>query len=132
MKEILSSNCQKSFNIGPTIFQTNLYANNWILGNLTTNDLVQLYNNRALAYDNITNCPISAPFYDGKRCITCPSDNPIFNIQTMKCIQCSSSENYDNSQKRCLGNQFNTNIEAGNVFAPSGYKPIQGYSTCPS
>jgi hypothetical protein len=43
MNDILTANCQKSINIGPTIFQTNLYADNWILGNYTIDDIVTIY-----------------------------------------------------------------------------------------
>lgn len=44
--------------LSPTIFQTNIYATNWTLGNLTIDDLIEQYYQRSIRYDNITNCPV--------------------------------------------------------------------------
>ncbi len=37
---------------------------------------------------NVTNCHIDAPFFDGKNCIQCDKDSPIFNMETSKCVHC--------------------------------------------
>ena len=44
--------------LSPTIFQTNIYAKNWILGNLTIDNLIDQYYLRSKNYENVTNCPI--------------------------------------------------------------------------
>ena len=66
--------------LGPTIFQTNIYADGWILGNMTIDDLIDQYFERSMRYDNITNCPNEFPFFNGEKCIICPEDDPVFNI----------------------------------------------------
>lgn len=35
MEDILYAKCLKVLNLSPTIFQTNLYVDNWILGDQT-------------------------------------------------------------------------------------------------
>jgi len=37
-----------------------------VLGNYSSDDIVKLYNKRAEQYDNVTNCPLDRPFFDGK------------------------------------------------------------------
>ena len=101
MREIMTTDCRRSATLGPTIFQTNLYAENWVLGNYSSDDIVKLYNKRAEQYDNVTNCPTDKPFFDGKSCIQCPSNSPVFNIETSQCGNCPSGEQVDNTAKRC-------------------------------
>lgn len=74
--------------LGPTIFQTNIYADGWILGNMTIDDLIDQYFERSMRYDNITNCPNEFPFFNGKKCVICPEDHPVFNIEEKKCVNC--------------------------------------------
>lgn len=136
MQKSLTSDCLSTIIIGPTIFQTNLYAKNWILGKYTTDDLVELYNSRSLKYDNISNCPMEFPFFDGSKCITCPPGNPIFNIETSKCGQCEHNEHVDNIHKRCVNSGtkstlFNNNFEVGRVVAPEGFTGNPSLRTCP-
>lgn len=66
MEDILYSKCLKVLNLSPTIFQTNLYVDNWILGDQTADEVVDEYYQRSLRYHNVTNCPISRPFFEGK------------------------------------------------------------------
>lgn len=97
-----------------------------MLGNYTTDDLVGIYNARSAKFDNITNCPINAPFFDGQKCMICPPDNPVFNIQTSTCGQCPHNEHVDNTHKRCVhagaaSTIFNSNSQTGKIIAPKGY-----------
>lgn len=101
MREILITGCKKTSIIGPTIFQTNLYADNWILGNYTTEDIMKIYNKRTEQYDNVTNCPLERPFFDGKQCIQCPPGSPVFNMETQQCGNCPAGERVDDVAKRC-------------------------------
>lgn len=66
IESIIYTNCTMNVILSPTIFQTNIYATNWTLGNLTIDDLIEQYYQRSIRYDNITNCPIEYPFFDGK------------------------------------------------------------------
>lgn len=85
IEKTLTSSCQNSSILSPTIFQSNLYAKNWIYGNQTLDDVIQQYTQRSLEYPNVTNCPISHPYFDGKACIVCTAPKNVFNLLTQKC-----------------------------------------------
>lgn len=88
IEEVLDSKCRKAALLSPTIWQTNLNAPNWILGDQTLDDLVDDYYDRSVHYENVTNCHISEPYYNGKSCISCPADLPLFNMYTQQCTKC--------------------------------------------
>lgn len=71
IESIIYTNCSMNIVMSPTIWQTNIYAPNWILGNMTIDDLIEQYYQRSIRYDNVTNCHIDKPFFDGKQCIVC-------------------------------------------------------------
>ena len=81
IETIVHTKCEAGVKLGPTIFQTNIYAKGWILGNMTIDDLIEQYYQRSVRYSNITNCPDHDPFFNGIKCITCPADSPVFNIE---------------------------------------------------
>lgn len=85
---ILRSKCAQRAILSPTIWQTNLNAPNWILGDQTLDDVIEDYYQRAITYDNITNCNIRTPFFSNGHCINCPPKTPIFNLYTAQCISC--------------------------------------------
>jgi hypothetical protein len=41
IEKILYTKCDSSVILSPTIFQSNIYASNWILGNQTIDDLIE-------------------------------------------------------------------------------------------
>lgn len=51
-------------------YQTNMKASNWIYGGLTPSELRLRYFSRSASL-NVTNCPLSTPFFDGQKCINC-------------------------------------------------------------
>ena len=104
--------------LSPTIFQTNIYAPNWVLGNMTIDDLIEQYYQRSIRYDNITNCPIDFPFFDSKQCIQCPPAQPAFDISQKKCIACPVDYHIDNTQKKCVPDVHYTNWTSVSNFAP--------------
>lgn len=104
--------------LSPTIFQTNIYAPNWVLGNMTIDDLIEQYYQRSIRYDNITNCPIDFPFFDGKQCITCPQTAPAFDISQKKCVACPPDYRIDNDQKKCVPLLHYTNWTGLSNFSP--------------
>ena len=85
MESILYTQCKTQVILSPTIFQTNIYAKNWILGPQTIDDVIEEYYQRSITYNNVTNCPLLYPFFDGKKCIQCTTDNPVFNMYTRTC-----------------------------------------------
>lgn len=97
--------------LGPTMFQTNIYANGWILGNMTIDDLIEQYYQRSIRYDNVTNCPNDNPYFDGKTCLTCPEDNPVFNIEQKICVSCPEDTHLDDKLRQCVKNKHFTDWE---------------------
>ena len=58
-------------NLGKTVFQTNLAAKNWLLGDQIISNIIDQYTERLKNYENVSNCPIEKPFFDGYKCINC-------------------------------------------------------------
>ena len=88
MESIIYTECKIKAVLAPTVFQTNIYAKNWILGPQTINDLIDEYYQRSIKYDHVTNCPLDTPFYNGKKCIICPIESPVFDIFNRNCTAC--------------------------------------------
>lgn len=121
--------------LSPTIFQTNIYAGNWSLGNMTIDDLIEQYYQRSIRYDNITNCPIDFPFFDGKQCIQCNPPTPVFDISQKKCFACPPETHIDNAQKKCVPDKHYTNFSTVSNWAPESGPfptPDPDATPCPS
>lgn len=132
IESIIYTNCTMNVILSPTIFQTNIYATNWTLGNLTIDDLIEQYYQRSIRYDNITNCPIEYPFFDGKKCIQCPAATPIFDISQKNCYACPFDYHIDNSQKKCIANVHYTNWTGlPNYFPSTGPFPVPSDDATP-
>ena len=80
IKKVLQSNCTSEAVLAPTVYQSNIYAQNWVLGEQDINNLVQNYIERSKNYDSISNCDIETPFYNGEKCIECDGEIPVFNM----------------------------------------------------
>lgn len=119
IESILYTNCSMNVILSPTIWQTNIYAPNWVLGNMTIDDLIEQYYQRSIRYDNITNCHVETPFFDGKQCIICPTATPIFDISQKKCLACPAETKIDNSQKKCVPIKRYTNFDNLVNFYPA-------------
>ena len=104
--------------LSPTIWQTNIYSPNWVLGNMTIDDLIEQYYQRSIRYDNITNCDIQKPYFNGKECILCSGATPVFDISQKKCISCPNGTIINNDQKKCVPIQYYTNFTGLNNFSP--------------
>lgn len=81
--------------IGST-FQTNLKAKNWCYGSLTP-DAVRLWYFSRSALKNVTNCPLIMPFWNGKKCLNCPSGS-VFDLSKDKCLR---PERFNSETKEC-------------------------------
>lgn len=80
IQNVLNGNCTNTAILTSSVYQSNVYATNWILGNQTINDLVNIYIQRSRDYNSITNCPLETPFFNGYECINCVTPTPIFNM----------------------------------------------------
>lgn len=85
IEKAVYTKCASSIILSPTIFQSNIYATNWILGSQTIDDLIEEYYQRSVQYDNITNCPLEFPYFNGEQCIACSEPKAVFNMFTKKC-----------------------------------------------
>lgn len=126
LEELANYKCSdlnnKNLLIGPTPYQTNLNSQRaWIYGGLKKEDLVKAYTERITKYNNVTNCGLDTPFWDGLKCISCFPPTPVFNIATSKCEACPAGASYDSISHTCIA------CEIGNVFNPDTGKcePIE-------
>jgi hypothetical protein len=120
IQNVLTQNCTNTATLSPTAYQSNIYAPNWITGNQTINDIVNQYIARSQQYDNITNCPLTAPFYNGFQCISCTDPFPIFDMKALVCTNCPAGQILDTQSKVCvLGVPSQPN--ATNIYTPINY-----------
>lgn len=122
LKKVLVENCTNKAVISPTVYQSNIYAPNWVLGNLTINDLVSQYISNSQQYNNITNCPLETPFFNGYMCINCSYPYTLFNMETRQCYNCPTGTTYNTSSKYCVQSAAPT----PNVTHPSGANLLAG------
>lgn len=84
-KTILSQSTSGLVDIAQSEYQTNLKSKNWCYGKLTK-DQVKLLWFAFTVKNNIANCPIETPFFDGKRCINCEAPTAFFDLSLKRCI----------------------------------------------
>lgn len=51
--------------------------------------------------DEYPSCPQSHPYFNGKECISCPKQSPIFNMENKACIACQDGSYFDEKMHRC-------------------------------
>lgn len=81
-------------------------------------------------------CPPETAFFDGTKCLSCPSTNPYFNLATKQCISCS---NYDAHTHTCPSlnyNGMNVSLVEDRLILPSNttiqdVQSAQGNNVCP-
>ncbi len=136
IQKVLQENCTTTTILSPTVYQSNIYATNWITGNQTINDLVAVYVARSQQYDNITNCPLDRPFYSGNACINCTGSTPIFDMKSSVCTSCPTGTAFNSQEKVCKvvapSAPNATNVAAGTTYV--GPQPVSqpGDIVCPA
>lgn len=134
--KVIGSNCSTSAVLTPTIFQSNLYATNWILGRQSINNIVEQYYQRSRQYSNVTNCPLSNPFFDGKTCLKCEGSSPLFNLETSKCENCPWDTLLNQTMHTCQQIPHFTNYNLTENYGLDGAKelpkPDPNLTACPS
>lgn len=101
IQKAIYTKCETTVVFTPSIFQSNLMAENWILGKQTIDNIVEQYYLRGRLYHNVTNCALETPFFDGTKCISCKDPQPIFNIQTSSCEKCPFDTKLNQSLHVC-------------------------------
>ena len=71
---------------------------------------------------NVTNCPIATPFFDGKKCISCEGEYPIFNMETEKCDHCIYDTKLDSTKRSCEQIPHYTNYSIVDNYLLDGAK----------
>ena len=123
--------------IKPSVFQSNLFASNWVLGKQTITDLVNQYYERSQLYSTVSNCPLSTPFFNGTNCIQCAGILNLFNMQLKKCEKCPSGYKVHLTKHICelVPHYTNFNLTNGNYIL-GGAKALPpapaGVTSCPS
>jgi len=56
---------------------------------------------RSMKEQNVTNCPLATPFWDGIKCIDCVDPNNLFRIDTLTCTSCKSTEVFNLTTRSC-------------------------------
>lgn len=102
MQNILRSKCDTRAVLSPTIWQTNLMAQNWVTGDQTFDDIIEIYYQRSITYDNITNCDLKTPFFSEGKCIACTEQLPIFDLYKGVCVRCDDGYIFDGSARSCV------------------------------
>lgn len=105
-------------NLIGTARQTNLKAKNWCYGSLTPDALRLWYFSRS-ALKNVTNCPLSTPYWNGKKCINC-QPGTVFDLSKDSCLrptrwnphtnECSSDGSSTSQQETNLISQIRNSI----------------------
>lgn len=132
IQSIIKQRCNRKAILTPTIWQTNLNAANWILGEQTLDDVVEEYFQRSTTYDNVTNCPASTPFFNGRECINCPREAPIWNLYSQECVSCPTGTVYQGQSRSCVqGGAESANCPAGSTYDASSNSCISEVTTCP-
>lgn len=98
----LRAKCGQKSILSATIWQTNLNAQNWILGDQTLDDVIEEYYQRSISYDNITNCDLKTPFWSEGKCINCEPKLPIFDLYRGRCVRCSNGFVFDSARRACV------------------------------
>ena len=88
--------------IAQSEYQTNLKAENLCYGSLTQ-EQVKLLWFAFTVKNNITNCPLATPFYDGTKCIQCTGDKAFFDLSLRRCIGAKGVD----KNKQCIEPSLN-------------------------
>jgi hypothetical protein len=132
IQQVIQNNCTTATILSPTVYQSNVFAPNWITGSQTMNDIVNQYIARSQQFDNITNCPIATPFYNGITCVDCTGATPVFDMTTLKCTTCPTGQAVDTTEKTCKQLPPNsTNLAAISTTTGTAPTPTSTDIPCP-
>lgn len=136
IESVIYSQCNNASVFSPTIFQSNLYASNWVLGRQSITNLIDQYYQRSLLYTSVNNCPLATPFFDGLSCIQCLPPTPIFDMQLSNCTNCPTGYRLHLTKHLCEVIPHYSNYQYGINYALGGAAalppPPANVTACPS
>lgn len=109
IEKVAQRQCEQNVIKSAVVYQTNLYQNNnWILGTMTMDQLIDQFYRRSLDNNNITNCPLDRPFLktystfnSDTLCIKCPSETPYFDMSAKNCVACPAGKQMNVTLRNC-------------------------------
>ena len=66
-------------------------------------------------------CPPDRPYYNGKRCIACYGETPLFDLSSKQCTNCIDGFTYFSNIHKCTKNFRVTNAQAPNLLETPNY-----------
>jgi hypothetical protein len=84
-------------------YQTNLTAQHLLFNGISIAQYNYIQSQQKLKYPNIQSCPLSAPFFDGYKCIACKNPYPLFSMLHRTCAACPIGTVYSVSSSDCVG-----------------------------
>lgn len=62
----------------------------------------QEYYDKKAKKPDLRDCPLSAPYFNGHTCLSCPSNKPLFDIVAKECIKCLGDTHFDEKTRSCI------------------------------
>lgn len=118
------NNCQ----LADILLQTNLDAENLILGDLNLEELKQKQAEFRKQNEGFTviECSGETPYLSKQGCIACNAPNNLFSLKSLKCSRCPEGATYNSESRNCesggaaAGGQFVSNTNASNYLVLPG------------
>lgn len=82
-------------------FVTDLEASNLVNLPKSIEDIKNEYDRTMADVPNIQKCSSDKPYSTGYKCITCPTDQPLFNLTSHRCANCEDGETYNSTSRAC-------------------------------
>jgi len=92
---------------------------NWTSISSPPTDIIN-NNQNISSQPNSQSCPIATPFFNGQKCISCPSETPIYSYDGKSCTSCISPTIFDSNMHTCLNvvnRQTNPNTAPNLIFS---------------
>lgn len=84
------------------VYQTNLNAPNLLFNGISVAQFQYMQTQNLISYPRIQNCPLSTPFFDGFKCLSCLPPYPLFSMMHKTCASCPLGTSYNQNQQACL------------------------------
>ena len=83
-------------------YQTNLSSVNLLFNGISKAQYQYVQSQNFINYPYIKDCPLSAPYFDGFKCIACHAPYPLFSMLHKTCASCPTGTIYHQNTFVCL------------------------------
>lgn len=84
------------------VYQTNLNAPNLLFNGISVAQNQYIQTQSQIKYPSLSSCPLSTPFFDGFKCISCKTPYPQFSMVHKTCASCPSGTTYSSTSFACM------------------------------